>query len=377
MQPTGNPHKNPRVLVVAPNWLGDLVMSTVLLEAIARLGLTGAGTDIGVTLAVRRRWLPLVAADPRVATLLLYQREGMHHGWRGLFRLAASWRAAGCETAILLPPSLRVAITARLAGIRRRFGRRSDGRGFLLTDRVTLPPRGTLHYCEEVLRIGRAWLDGLAHDPADAAWDRQITQLQPTLPGCDGVPPDPDAGQGPPLWILAPGATYGAAKTWPVQQAADFVTGAVTQMRVRVALLGDTSGRDLAARLRQGTGDFWRDELPGDAGAVDLVGRTDLSRVVALLKAAAIFVGSDSGLMHLAAALGTPTLGLFGSTNPVWTGPRGRRTAVLAASGFDCQPCYRRRCNQRTFCLATLTGEQVLTAAQRLLEQDHGQEATL
>jgi heptosyltransferase-2 len=112
----------------------------------------------------------------------------------------------------------------------------------------------------------------------------------------------------------------------------------------------------------------WRDEVAGPAAAIDLVGDTELPEVAAWLRAAQVCVSIDSGLMHLAAALGTATLGLFGSTSPAWTAPRGRLVATLAPRGFPCQPCFRRRCNQPIFCMESLPARGVLGAARALAE---------
>lgn len=349
-----------RLLVVAPNWLGDLVMATPLLETLAR----GDLGPCAVTLAVRRRWLPLFAGDPRLARLLPYERSGRHRGAAGLARLAAQWRSAGAEAALLLPPSLRVALAAALAGIPRRLGYRGDGRGLLLTRALPASPRGSRWYGEEALALGQAWAEESGHAPAAAPLPL------PRLPAAERIAPL-DPGSGPELWLLAPGSTYGPAKTWPAERAAAFLDLVAGEGK-RAALLGDASDRPLAAAIRARSASAWREELPGAAGVVDLTGRTDLPGLVALLRAARLVVGADSGPMHLAAALGRPTLGLFGSTSPAWTAPRGPRAAVCLVEGFPCQPCFRRRCNQEVFCLRTLTAERVREEAGRLLAAPAG-----
>ena len=98
------------LLVVAPNWLGDLVMSTVLLQALAAVPALPGGRRLAVDLAIRQRWAPLLAGDPRLRRLLPVARRGKHRGLPGLLRLAATWRKGGYDGIILLPPSLRVAL---------------------------------------------------------------------------------------------------------------------------------------------------------------------------------------------------------------------------------------------------------------------------
>ncbi len=350
------------LLVVAPNWLGDLVMTTPLLDTLAAAGRLEPDRPLRVTLAVRRRWAPLVEADPRLDRILTLSRTGAHRGLAGLWRLARDWRRRH-SAVLLLPPSLRVAAAAALAGIGRRVGYRCDGRGWLLTDSLALPRRGLCHYSGEMWHLGRIW----ARHVAERDWpDGPVPR--PSLPGCDATSAAADAGtEEAPLWALAVGATYGSAKAWPRENLVRFLHLATEQAGARVVLLGDAAAVPEAAALRRAAGPAWRGELPGGPGVVDLVGRTDLTRVVSLLKACSLFVGNDSGLMHLAAALGVATIGIFGSSSPAWTAPRGRETAAVAAEGFACRPCFRPECDQPRFCLAEIDAERVLANARELL----------
>lgn len=351
-----------RLLLVAPNWLGDLVMSTVALDRLAQLrAAAGGGPDVIV--AVRRRWRWLLEGDPRLAGLFTVERTGRHAGWAGLARLAREWRRERYDAAILLPPSLRAALAARLAGVPVRVGQATDRRGALLTVAVPVDPRGAVHYSEEMLAVVEAWARaaGLAA-PAATAVTAARPRL-PALPACAREPTDPRLAAGPPTWALATGATYGDAKSWPAAEAAGFVDRAVAQAGACLLLLGDAGARPLADAVRAASRAPWRGEPAGGAGAVDLVGRTSLPEVVGLLRGCHLFLGNDSGLMHLAAALGVATLGLFGSTDPAWTGPRGPRAEAIVASGFACAPCFRRRCPQPRFCLAALDAATVFARA--------------
>ena len=352
-----------RVLLVFPNWLGDLIMALPLLDVLAGAR-TSAGAHLEVIGGVRRRWAPLLVRDPRLDGLVPYERTGRHAGAWGVPRLAAIWRAAGPDSVVITPPSLRMGLVARLSGIRRRVGYAVDGcRPFLTLALNPVRPRGRLHHCEE---LGLALLETLGAVPGEGAG------CTPSLPGLDGLAPT-NLGDGPPLWILAPGATYGPAKNWPVARVAEFVDLAVTGEGVRVAIVGDTTTTGFTAELRSLTADLpWRRELPGPAGIIDLVGGTTLVDLAALLRAAAAFVGNDSGVMHVSAALGVPTLGLFGSSSEAWTAPRGRRARAMTAHGFACQPCFRKTCNQPPFCLDTLSGRDVLAAVHGLLDGEAG-----
>ena len=348
--------RRPRLLVVAPNWLGDLVMSTSLLAALAVARDGEAPPEIHV--AVRDRWAHLLADDPRIAGLLIYEREGAHTGWRGALRLARQWRDGAFDAVFVLPPSLRAAAVARLAGIPRRIGFRGEQRGVLLTDALPRPPRCSRHYTEELALLDRAWRAGTglvtpAPTPALAT---------ATDPGAAPVFPP-----GPPVWVVSVGTTYGDAKSWPPAAVAGFVDLAAAEAGARVVLIGDPPARPLAQRVHAASSAAWSEEPAATPGACDLVGRTNLSELVALLRGAELFVGNDSGPMHLAAALGTPTVGIFGSSSPIWTGPRGARATVVAVEDFRCHPCFLRTCPEPRFCLETISPRRVLNAARSLL----------
>lgn len=280
-------------------------------------------------------------------------------------RLARAWRALRARSVILAPPSFRAALVARLAGIPQRIGVSAEGRAWLLSNALTpVRPRGERHHIEELCDLGAAALADLGATPGDG-FDRD-----PRLPAMRTVAPT-EIGPGPALWILAPGATYGSAKAWPPARVASFLHLAVADRGVRVALVSDAAGAGLVAAIREAAAGLdWRTDLAGPAGVVDLSGRTSLLDLVALLRAARAFVGNDSGVMHLAATLGLPTLGLFGSSSLAWTAPRGPRARALAATGFPCQPCFRRTCNQPTFCLDTITAESAMQSLEELLPTD-------
>jgi heptosyltransferase II len=341
------------LLLVLPNWLGDVVMTMPAIDALA-----AAGAPLHV--AVRRRWAPLLAGDPRLAGLLAHERDGRWRDAVAMPRLAAQWRRTGAGAVLVGPPSWRMAAVAALAGIPVRVGYRTDGRGPLLTHPLAEDrPRGRVHYADQMSRLAAEVLRATGRTP-----DGPVSPW-PRLPALDAVAAAA-LGDGPPAWVVCAGSTYGPAKTWPVARMADLLGLLVRQAGLRVLLVGDAMAAAFAAQLRAGADVPWRGEIVGGPGVIDLVGRTGLADVVALLKAGEVFVGNDSGLMHLAAALGRPTVGLFGSSSPEWTAPRGSRVTVLAAAGFPCRPCFRKTCNQPRFCLDTIAAAQVYAAASSL-----------
>jgi len=348
-----------KLLVLAPNWLGDAVMMTPLLDFLNKSDNFPDNLKPHITLGIRKSWAPLFTADPRIENLIQLDRDGKHAGIRGLFAQAQLLAKDNYDAVIMCPPSLRAGLVAWLARIPQRIGFASDGRSGLLTHAVKKSKRGTLHYSQEMLSLGQA-LVSKSSTP--------FPKPKTSLPGCGANPAV--VGDGPPVWIMAPGTTYGQAKTWPANHVSEFLDSAVEDKKVRVLLLGDAQTKSFVDSLKVSCKSPWRTSLPGPAGIIDLTGKTGLSEVVGLLKSASAFIGNDSGLMHLAGALGLPTVGLFGSSNPDWTAPLGQRTRALAVNGFPCRPCYRKTCNQKVFCLDKLPAQDVMAAVSEILQEN-------
>jgi heptosyltransferase II len=356
--------KRLKLLLAAPNWLGDLVMATSLFDLFA-IGESQYGIprpDLQVS--VRRRWRPLLAGDTRLAGLVDYERTGRHAGLPGIYRQATAWRDVSPSAVMVLPPSLRAGAVARLSGIRTRIGFRGEGRDPLLSHAVARPQRGIQHYAEELQRLYRVWTEVCLGVTAPEILPAPVPRLL--------IDPDTaarrDADTGPPVWVVAVGSTYGDAKTWPPERVASFIDRVSDRESVRIVLIGDAGAREVADTVRAATCGQWSVTLDQNAGLVDLVGRTSLVELAGLLAAAAVFVGNDSGSMHLAAALGTPTVGIYGSSSTAWTRPLGARTTTVSTEGFACQPCFLKTCPEETFCLDTLTAERVHAAALALLD---------
>ncbi len=358
-----------RVLVHLPNWLGDVVMCTPLIDFLARaFAAVPADERPELHLALRRPWSVLFADDPRGRVSLLLERDGRHRGVSGIWRQGADLKRGRYDAAVLCPPSLRAGLAAALAGIPVRVGFTTDGRGLLLNPGLSRGPRGDRHYSLEMLELGAALLARL-RIPAPSLPEGRLPP--PSLPGCAGLPAA-TVGQGPlsPLWAVAPGTTYGEAKTWPLERMTEFVEIVGAELGARVVLLGDARTAGFVGEMRRESQLTWTDDPSATAQVVDLTGRTDLGQVVQVLKTATAFVGNDSGLMHLAGALGLPSVGIFGSSNPAWTHPLGERTAAVVAAGYPCRPCYRKTCNQPRFCLEDVAARTVVESVQALLAAD-------
>ncbi|HVL35754.1 MAG TPA: lipopolysaccharide heptosyltransferase II [Burkholderiales bacterium] len=315
--------RSARTLVVAPNWIGDAVMAQPLL---ARLRTQNPEAALDV---LAPEWVaPVARRMPEVREVLV---GSFAHGRLALgarWRLSRALRARRYAEAIVLPNSWKSALVPFLAGIPVRRGYVGEARYGLLNRR--LRARGEpmpQHYARLAGPIGDA-----LPAPRLSAEPRQVDATRRRF----GLPARYAA--------LCPGAEYGPAKRWP------FFAALAGALDIAVAVLGSANDAEAAH---------------GIAGA-NLVGRTSLDEAIDLLAGAAFVVSNDSGLMHVAAALGRPQVALFGSSSPRHTPPMSAAARVLWL-GVECSPCFQRRCPLGHFrCMRELTVEMVCKEIENL-----------
>jgi heptosyltransferase-2 len=305
-----------RLLVVAPNWLGDAVMALPALADVRR-----AMPDADIVVSARPSVAPLFAMVDGVSTSGLTLTSG------------AGLQGRGPDTALLLPNSFHSAFTAARAGIPERWGYRTDWRGRLLT-RAVEKPRG-VHQVEYYQHLTRAL--GFPSGPPVP----RVTVSEHARAAARAALRDQGwTGDGP-FVTLAPGAAYGGAKRWPPEYFAELARTLAAD-GVPSAIVGSAADAPTRTELIAALG--------SGVGVVDLVGRTDLSTLAGVLSLSRACVSNDSGAMHLAAAVGVPVVAIFGPTNEVATAivssdradPRPP-TSVLIHDVW-CRPCMLREC---------------------------------
>ncbi|MCX6997545.1 MAG: lipopolysaccharide heptosyltransferase II [Kiritimatiellaeota bacterium] len=326
-----------RLLLVGVNWLGDAIMSMPALQA-----LRARAPAAHIALLTKPHLLALWRMHAAPDELLTWESGG----W-GTGRTVAAVRARGFAAAYILPNSFRAALIPWLARVPERVGFPGHFRRVLLT-RVLTPAAepGRRHQTDEMLEL-------LA--PECGARPPAPPRLTP--------PPDAAAaaqrrcrGLARPLIAVLPGAARGPSKRWPGPHFAALGRLLRARLGATVLLLGAPDETALCAELARTIGD----------GAHNLAGQTALPELAALLQASDLVVGNDSGGIHLAAALGTPVVGLFGITDPGRTGPLGPRVRILQRNPGGARDVPRDSRPARES-LAALLPEEVLTAAVELL----------
>jgi heptosyltransferase-2 len=336
------PHMT-RLVILAPNWLGDAVMA---LPAIADVRRQAPRSSIAV--AARAPIAPLFHLVPGIEEVITIERRG----WR---EIGAALSSGGFDTALLLPNSFHTALVAWRAGIAGRWGYRGDWRGGLLT-RAVAPPSG-LHQVEYYQQLVHAL--GFPNGPIEPrvtvpAAARDAARSLLTQAGWDGTRP---------LAAIAPGAAYGGAKRWPPERFAALAAACAAD-GVQTVMVGSAADRvttdEVARALARAPG---RGSAPA---LVDLAGRTDLATLAGVLVLSRALITNDSGGMHLGAAVGTPTTAVFGPTDERATRPIGDAHTVVTGSAW-CRPCMLRECPLDHRCMRGIEVAPVAAAALRTL----------
>ncbi len=339
-----------KVLVRATNWLGDAVISIPALHEIRR---AHPGAEIVI---LTRQWVAdLYAREDFCDRILVYQNKGLHAGVLGRLRLAQTLRREQFDKAILLQNAFDAAILAFLARIPVRIGYARDARGILLTESIPVPGPGAIpdhqrFYYLELLR--RA---GIINELPECADIR--------LGGVDRAAADGRRGwknrnlpEGP--WIgVSPGAAYGAAKRWIPERFAAAAAELSRQLNANIAIFGSPAEAELAESIASQAG----------SRAHSLAGKTSLSEFIELASTCSVYLANDSGPMHVAAALGLPTVAIFGATDHIATGPSASWARVLRHE-VECSPCMLRECPIDHPCMTGVSVDEVVTEALELLE---------
>jgi heptosyltransferase-2 len=331
-----NPSSVSKVLVRATNWLGDAVMSLPAIRAIRQIF-----PHAHLAVAARHAVADLYARETVIDQVITYT------GGRRAF--AGRLRDQRFECAILLQNAFDAALLAWMARIPMRIGYSRDGRGLLLTRAIKVPepgdiPRHQRFYYLELLR--RAGL--LEHFPAsDAIRLEGIEAARES-----GVRRLAALGITGPVIGISPGAAYGNAKRWLPER---FVACAA-KLSQPALVFGSASERELCEQVARGL------------GARNLAGETTLGEFIELAAACRLFLTNDSGAMHVASALGVPTVAVFGATDDTTTGPTGPSARVVREHA-ECSPCLLRECPIDHRCMTRVTAEQVAATALQLWEE--------
>ena len=311
------------ILVRATNWVGDAVMS---LPALAALRGRFPGARISI---LAKPWVADLYGREAVADeIILYSGQSP-------WRIGKELQGRRFDCAVLLQNAFEAAWIAWVARIPTRIGYKRDGRQLLLTRAVNVPKRGEIprherfYYLELLRRAG----------------------LIESLPGSEAIRLRRDGrGNGRRVIGVSPGAAYGTAKRWIPERFAEAAGKLAEARGATVALFGSKSERALCDEVARG--------LDG-VEVVNYAGETTLEQFIELASGCELFLTNDSGAMHIASALGVPTVAIFGATDDTTTGPTGVNARVVRER-VECSPCLLRECPIDHRCMTRVSAARVV-----------------
>jgi heptosyltransferase-2 len=328
-----------KILVVGPSWVGDMVMAQVLFKL---LHARHAGLALDV---LAPRWtFALLERMPEVRRAIEspFEHGDLKLGERR--RVGRGLAAEGYDQAIVLPKTFKSALVPFFAGIPRRTGYIGELRHWILNDARKLDTTRVPQMAQQYAALAQARGEALKL-PLPALKLRVDEGKRHALLDRLGL----DRAR--PAAALCPGAEYGPAKRWPSRYFAELAQGLAAR-GCAVWLIGSQKDREIAAEIEQLAGGVCR----------NLCGETTLAEAIDLMASASLVVSNDSGLMHVAAALGKPLIALYGSSSPEFTPPLSPNAQVLKLD-LPCSPCFQRVCPLGHFnCMMQLTPDRVLAA---------------
>ena len=332
------------ILVRGTNWIGDAVM---MLPAVAKL--RRLFPDAHLTLQTRD-WAKGILGQANLFDEIITPGS--------LFDQIATIRKGRFDLAVVFPNSFSSAFAIRLGGVKRSFGFAAERRSFLLTDPIPIPDwkdtRHEVHYYLELI------------DAIELSYFGSITsfpELEPRLSLSsvqrgDAVNLLREYGIDPTRQTvaLAAGSTNSRAKRWLPERFAELADQLATELNMNVVLLGSEDDREISRRVSDLT----------THKPIDMTGKTDIIGAAAILGVVDVLVSNDMGLAHLAPAVGTKTLVIFGPTNQLTTRPMSVKASIISAK-VECAPCMLRDCPIDHRCMTRVSVEEVFGRVAKLL----------
>ena len=330
------------LLIRVPNWLGDTVMATPAVRQIRKFF-----PKSKITLLVHPRLEGFWSAFRGMDRVMTFSPTGT----RGFWATVSALRGEGFDAALTFPSSLSSAFQLFASQIPVRIGWSAEGRDPFLTHPIAHEKDRKVHLVWDYLELAqRAFNCHAKPGPflLEAGIDSMAKRNAVGLLGSKGA-------RG--IIALAPGAAYGPAKRWPLEYWRGLIGILLNKRKETLVILGGEEEQQAFLPL-------WNEMKKDDSDRLlDLTGKTDIPVLTALLSQCRLLVTNDSGPMHLAAAVQTPVVVLFGSTSPLWTGPFGNGHSLIYKN-LDCSPCFQKTCPIGYPCLKGITVDEVFKEIQ-------------
>jgi heptosyltransferase II len=339
------PDQIKRVVVRLPNWLGDVVMSVPALRELRRIL-----PNAHITLVSRPVTADVFIDADFADEVLTYHRSGLASAWNQ----AHEWRRRRFDLAVILQNAFEAAAIAFLARVPNRIGYNTERRGALLTNRIPLPAwknerHESFYYLNVVAEFERLLVGTSVR--ADHTPNAMLEVSDPRRRRARQILSEHGFRRREPLALLCPGSINSRAKRWPVERYAALADRLI-ESGVQVALIGSAAETDVSRQVCE----------HAKHQPVLLTGKTTVDEVISIISIADVLITNDTGPAHLGAALNTPTLVIFGPTNPLTTYPLSPAAEIIRHPP-DCAPCMLRDCPIDHRCMTAISTAEVFERA--------------
>ncbi|MEQ1763484.1 MAG: lipopolysaccharide heptosyltransferase II [Pyrinomonadaceae bacterium] len=336
-----------KIVVRGANWIGDAVMTIPALRRLRNIF-----PDAAISLHTRP-WAEGVFRDADfIDEIIPIDGRG---SIRSVIDQSRILREKNFDLAVFFPNSFESALVARLAHIPKRLGYSTEQRGFLLTDKLAVPPwKHEVHESKYYLNLVESLSsDGVSADPGYP--DLHVSDKRRSNARTDLF----EAGvrEGRKVVGIGAGSTNSLAKRWRATNFARVADKLSIEQDADVILLGNENEADVSRSVLDASHEKH----------IDLTGQTDLATAIAILSVLDLFISNDMGLAHIAAAAGTPTIVIFGPTDENTTRPLGHRVEIIREP-VECSPCMLRECPIDHRCMIRISPERVFESASKMLE---------
>ena len=332
-----------KILIIKLRYIGDVLLATPTVRAIK-----AARPDVRVTMMVNRGTEDVLTGNPDIDEIVVLDKESL----AAQSRLMAGLRSRRFDWVIDLTDGDRSAFLSWVSGAPVRIGFNDEHRwrGKYYTQ-VVQPVPGVQHRIDRDLEALKPLdIQGGSKDP-------QLWLTPEEMNSADQLLDQLGVQRSQPIVVLQPGARYWF-KAWPPERFAELADQLTSQYGCQVLIGGSNQDIDLAQQIQQ----------KAKSSPIVMAGRTTIKQFAAIAKKSALFVGSDSGAMHIASAVGTPVVALFGPSNPREWGPRGGPVEVLYKE-IDCRSCFHPTCMRgEENCMRLIAVHEVVAAAQRIFQ---------
>ena len=334
------------IIIRMPNWLGDVVMATPVIAELRK-----RFPEARITAMCQNNVASLLTGNPHIDEIFSFSRPNHFLRKQENRDVIGRLRQGKYDLGILLTNSFSSAWWFWRSGIKRRLGFANEGRTILLTDRVPFPKeRGEEHLVVTYKRVLSPLGIGISDTPPELFVTPEERAIVETILQENHVPLE---GK---LIGINPGAAFGPAKCWLPERFRQVAFKLLENPENTILFFGDEGSKSLVKEITQG--------MPGRV--VNLAGMTKLRELVALIERCDVFLTNDSGPMHIAAAVRTPLLALFGSTSDIATGPY--LFGKVIHKHVSCSPCYLRTCPIDFRCMKRIEVDEVVYELKKMLE---------